>query len=353
MESRSSAEFDALKWLDALAGGICTPREYLNAVHEQVKQDSDQVWEILALLDQYYRRGKIDVELFRTLKSHLESSALHGVGETTGERPRAPAAAPRTEVPPTAAPRTEVPRTDVPRTDVPPTPIAPTLAPAPRKSAGVRTAVAIALFAVLATGGYLAVTNYVSPARLVTSVPPVVTRQESPPPAPAAQSDVVAPPSAPSPSVAAAHAPPSAPALPSAHAPPSAPALPTTSATSTRGVSTAPIRIEMASDTVDVEPTEPVARVKVRRRGNLRGDAVFTWWTESGTAKPGQDFTPVLPGVEHIADGRDSITLNIPVLSTPHGKSKSFFVVIDRDDSGGGGALGARNVTLVTIQPSD
>jgi hypothetical protein len=109
----------------------------------------------------------------------------------------------------------------------------------------------------------------------------------------------------------------------------------------------------MAADTVDVEPSEPAARVTVRRRGNLRGDASFVWWTESGTAKPGRDFTPVVPSVEHIADGRDRITLNIPVLSTPHGKPKSFFVVIDRNDSGGGAALGERNLTLVTIQPSD
>jgi hypothetical protein len=108
----------------------------------------------------------------------------------------------------------------------------------------------------------------------------------------------------------------------------------------------------MAADTVDVEPTEPAARVTVRRRGNLHGDASFTWWTESGTAKPGRDFTPVVPGVEHIADGSGSITLNIPVLSTPHDKSKSFFVVIDRNDSAGAAALGARNLTMVTIQPS-
>jgi hypothetical protein len=109
----------------------------------------------------------------------------------------------------------------------------------------------------------------------------------------------------------------------------------------------------MAADTVDVEPSEPAARVTVRRRGNLNGDASFVWWTESGTAKPGRDFTPVVPSVEHIADGRGRITLNIPVLSTPHGQAKSFFVVIGRNDSGGGAALGERNLTLVTIQPSD
>ena len=106
----------------------------------------------------------------------------------------------------------------------------------------------------------------------------------------------------------------------------------------------------MTADTVDVEAGEESAHVTVRRRGNLHGDASFRWWTESGTAKPGRDFTPVIPRAEHIADGSGSVNLNIPVPSTPRGKSKSFYVVIDRTESGGA-ALGARTLTMVTIQP--
>jgi hypothetical protein len=220
-----------------------------------------------------------------------------------------------------------------------------------RNNTGARAAAVIALFAVLAGGGYLALRNHASLARRVTSATPVVTRQEppppivesapvprvnpAPPPASAARSTAAAPPPTPSPGAAAA------------------PDRPSASATSTRTGNAGPGRIEMAADTVDVEPSDREARVTVRRRGNLRGGASFTWWTESGTAKPGRDFTPVIPTAETIADGRGSITLNIPVLSTPHGRSKSFFVVIDRNESGGGAALGARNLTMVTIQPSD
>jgi len=60
-------------WLDALAGGICTPEAFLNAVARQAQGDSDESWEILSLLDQYYRRGKIKAELFHTVKSRLEA----------------------------------------------------------------------------------------------------------------------------------------------------------------------------------------------------------------------------------------------------------------------------------------
>jgi len=108
----------------------------------------------------------------------------------------------------------------------------------------------------------------------------------------------------------------------------------------------------MTADTVNVEPSDAVARVMVRRRGDLHGDASFTWWTESGTARPGRDFAPVIPNVERIPGGRGSITLNVPVLSTPHGQSKTFYVVIDRTGSGSA-ALGERNLTMVTIRPSN
>jgi hypothetical protein len=108
----------------------------------------------------------------------------------------------------------------------------------------------------------------------------------------------------------------------------------------------------MAADTVDVQAGEPTARVTVRRKGSLRGDASFTWWTESGTAKPDRDFAPVVPRVEHIADGKGSVSLSIPLVSTPSDKPRSFYVVIDRTESGGA-ALGARNLTMVTIQPPE
>jgi serine/threonine protein kinase len=110
-----------------------------------------------------------------------------------------------------------------------------------------------------------------------------------------------------------------------------------------------PIRVEMASDTVDVEAADTIARVVVRRRGNSRGDASFTWWTESGTAKPERDFAPVMPRAERIEDGSGSVILNIPVSGRPRTEPKSFYVVIDRTDSGA--ALGARTLTMVTLQP--
>ncbi len=262
-------------------------------------------------------------------------------------------------------------------------------APPPRKRGAALTAAVIAIFALLAAGGYWAVTNYDSLARVFTPATPVVTQQAPPPsvpesaPAPRANptptprvtapktgaSKIAAPmasaptatnPTATAPTAAAPMPAAPTPAAPVPRAPPTstpgpraaAVTRPSTRETSVRAGNAGPIRIEMAADTVNVEPSDREARITVRRRGNVHGSASFRWWTESGTAKPGRDFEPVIPGVDHIADGRDSVSLFVPILSTPRGNSKSFYVVIDRTDSGDA-SLGARTLTMVTIQPTD
>ena len=111
-------------------------------------------------------------------------------------------------------------------------------------------------------------------------------------------------------------------------------------------------RIELAADSVDVPLTDPAARVIVRRRGSLHGDATFTWWTESGTAKPGQDFMAVAPHQEVIEDGKNAVSLFIPVVNdATRQQPKSFYVVIN--DPGEGVSLGARTLSMVTIPPSE
>jgi serine/threonine protein kinase len=110
-------------------------------------------------------------------------------------------------------------------------------------------------------------------------------------------------------------------------------------------------RVELAADTVDVPLTDPAARIVVRRKGSLQGPATFTWWTESGTAKPGQDFIAVTPHQEVIEQGKNSVSLFIPVVGdATRQQPKSFYVVIN--DPGPGVTLGARTLSMVTIPPS-
>jgi len=133
--------------------------------------------------------------------------------------------------------------------------------------------------------------------------------------------------------------------------PPSASALPPASAEGATAGALARSRIELAADTIDVPLTDPAARIIVRRRGSLQGAATFTWWTESGTAKPGQDFVAVAPHSEVIEDGKSSVSLFIPVVGdAAREQPKSFYVVIN--DPGPGVTLGSRTLTMVTIPPS-
>lgn len=110
-------------------------------------------------------------------------------------------------------------------------------------------------------------------------------------------------------------------------------------------------RIDLGADSISVAPADPAARIVVHRSGNLRGDATFSWWTESGTAKPGHDFVPVAPHEERIGDGRSALTLYVPVVVDSHRRQpKSFFVVIGSPSAGA--SLGAHTLAMVTIAPT-
>jgi len=107
----------------------------------------------------------------------------------------------------------------------------------------------------------------------------------------------------------------------------------------------------LTSDTVDVPAAESLALLSVHRKGSLRGETSFTWWTESGTAKPKIDFLPVVPQLAYIGDGKSAVSLSIPLSKAPRTQSKSFYVVIDQAE--GGASLGARTLTMVTLLPND
>ena len=135
---------------------------------------------------------------------------------------------------------------------------------------------------------------------------------------------------------------------PAASAPPAR--APSVTPAPSSGTSSGASKIEMAADTIDVPAAESSAEVTVRRKGSLRGEANFTWWTESGTAKPGRDFSAVVPHQASIGDGKSSISLSISVSNAPRAQAKSFYVVIDHIE--GGTPLAGRTLTMVTLAPT-
>ena len=65
----------AQDWLDALSSKECNENEFVRAAQERIRQDPDTGWDLLSL-DQYYRRGKITLEVFRDVKFKLERTLL-------------------------------------------------------------------------------------------------------------------------------------------------------------------------------------------------------------------------------------------------------------------------------------
>ena len=71
------ADEDAIKsWLDALASGTCDARAFLQAMQGRFSSHPEGTWEVLSQLDQYYRRGRIETEAFKTIKTALAESVL-------------------------------------------------------------------------------------------------------------------------------------------------------------------------------------------------------------------------------------------------------------------------------------
>jgi serine/threonine protein kinase len=224
----------------------------------------------------------------------------------------------------------------------------------PARRTGYVVAARVAVCALLLAGAYWfagkmgLVPSFESLPSFATGAATRIAAPDAPAPAatpPAATKDDNAPASRPMEQPAAAPEP-SAPASRQAPAPALAPAKAAPAAPAPSG----PSKIELAADTVEVPADETSAQILVRRKGNLHGEASFIWWTESGTAKPGIDFTPVMPQLARIEDGKSSLSLNIPLSSRSRAQPKAFYVVIDHSE--GGAAISGRTLTMVSMLPA-
>jgi len=68
---------DILKWMDSLAGRECSADEFLEEVLDRELGHPDLSWEVLALLEQYFRRKKIPHDVFVSLKARLQKQSRY------------------------------------------------------------------------------------------------------------------------------------------------------------------------------------------------------------------------------------------------------------------------------------
>jgi serine/threonine protein kinase len=113
------------EWLDALSSGACDQDAFFSGVSDLLQKAPDAGWDLLALVDQYYRRGKITVTAFSAVNTRLQGLVM---GKTRSDELSAPLPRMQDEPPPlngaatTASPPT-APVSSAPATTEPPTPI--------------------------------------------------------------------------------------------------------------------------------------------------------------------------------------------------------------------------------------
>src|ERR1700761_5835304 len=76
-DTRVDGDFNVSQvWLDALSRGTCDEDAFLRAVQMLTRRFPEAAWDSLALLDQYFRRGKIKPDVFKRVKARLGSQVL-------------------------------------------------------------------------------------------------------------------------------------------------------------------------------------------------------------------------------------------------------------------------------------
>jgi hypothetical protein len=71
--TQRESELSVAEWLDALASGKCDRGVLLRGVADSVADSPDEGWELLGLVDQYYRRHRISLEDFNGLNAQLQA----------------------------------------------------------------------------------------------------------------------------------------------------------------------------------------------------------------------------------------------------------------------------------------
>jgi hypothetical protein len=335
--------------------GAIPPDAFTHDLLTLCKTQPERAWEALALLDQYFRRGRISAETMQSLRHRIGRQAL---GIETYRPAKAPAPAAALTAEPTAAPMVAAPseidaedptietlppvvapdtaRAEEPRakpentgrewpaaqTAEPAKPIKPIKPTKPAKTGGggaavsagkrwrpyFRTFPVMALAAVvLAVAASPTVREGLGDASSIDAAEAASARLNSA--AGTAASDTAAP------------------------APERGPEV-----------------LSLSSERYIVEADRTVAEFSVERSPEASGDASFLWWTEPVDAKPDEDFIGGTPRRAQIPDGVSSVKLRVPILANPNRRHvQMFYVVIGRP--GNATALGPIHRAAVFILP--
>lgn len=314
----------------------------------------DVAWEVLAVTDQYYRRGKISADLSRTIRNAIERPALArqvaGCAEVkpVAEKPVPPTQSSASVAAPGVAAHDDL------------YALRSELHASRRKLARYRARLAKVVAVGRRHRDNLAqvrreLKSPVNPR--VPSAPPRTTAMHFPPPGnrniPLTASKWVGPSQ-----IAAAMVmlltvtassallePPIAPV-----APPVAPTIEPAAAIATAPAIAETQHLSLGSERYIIRPGERQALIKVRRTGGTTGKVSFTWWTRASGAKAGADYQGQAKALEQIPEGADTLTLSVPIMANPQRKHTELFYVGIGHPSGGA-AIGSISTSAVILMP--
>ena len=83
--------YDLQQRLDAFVSGECSPHAFVQELSVLCDATPDFAWDVLSLIDQYYRRGKLSADVFRTVRYRIER---HVLGVRDSDTSREPSGAP-------------------------------------------------------------------------------------------------------------------------------------------------------------------------------------------------------------------------------------------------------------------
>ena len=113
-----------------------------------------------------------------------------------------------------------------------------------------------------------------------------------------------------------------------------------------------PGQISLSADRYVVFPGHASAEIEVHRSPGVNGDVSFVWWTQRSVGtEPGRDYVSRVPTKAHFSDGEDTLYLSVPIVPNPSRKHTELFYVVIGEPSGGASLGSTRRATVFILRP--
>ena len=351
-----SMDYDLQQRLDAFVGGECSLAVFLEELFVLCDARPESAWEVLSLIDQYYRREKLSADLFRTIKNRIEQRVL-GVPDSdiAHELPESPRATEARVGPARGGPLAMLATHE--RT-VSPGELASKVRALQSELPGTRRSVHRfpKRLAVLGDFGRRTRTAFANTQRKLglwggqvrdyCGRPTSIEWRRS-------LREHILPPCVVFGILATVLL-----GIDSAPLPQNVPKehrgnviVPTAAAVVAPQIAD-PGEISLSADRYVVFPGHTSAEIEVRRTAGVNGDVSFVWWTQRSVgARPARDYVSRTPTTALLPDGVDTLHLSVPILANPARKhTELFYVVIGKP--GGGASLGSiQRATVFIMRP--